>query len=46
VLLLYSLGIDAAVFTKKQRDYFEFLDRSRTDPVYAFRLLSSLDMAV
>ncbi|OQV00754.1 AAA domain-containing protein [Cladophialophora immunda] len=42
VLLLNALGIDTDVFTKKQRDYFEFLDQSRTDPTCAFRLLSSL----
>ncbi|KAH0843662.1 RNA-directed RNA polymerase [Fonsecaea pedrosoi] len=46
VLLLHSLGIKADVFLKKQREYFGFLDRSRTDPVFAFRLLSSLGMAV
>ncbi|OAP58356.1 hypothetical protein AYL99_07446 [Fonsecaea erecta] len=45
ILLLNSLAIDAAVFTKKQKEYFEFLDRSRADPVCAFRLLSSLGMA-
>ncbi|EXJ72719.1 uncharacterized protein A1O5_03866 [Cladophialophora psammophila CBS 110553] len=45
MLLLNSLGIDAAVFTKKQKEYFGFLDQSRTDPVCAFRLLSSLGMA-
>jgi hypothetical protein len=44
VLLLHSLGVTAAVFSKKQTEYFFFLESCRTDPRNAFRLLSSLGM--
>ena len=46
MLLLHSLGITSAVFSKKQAEYFEFLETSRTDPHSAFRLLSSLGMII
>lgn len=39
---MHSLGIETAVFAEKQRQYFEFLEQSRTDARFAFRLLSSL----
>lgn len=44
VLLLHFLGITLGVFSKKQAEYFEFLEACRTDPRSAFRLLSSLGM--
>ncbi|KIX05706.1 uncharacterized protein Z518_03678 [Rhinocladiella mackenziei CBS 650.93] len=44
VLLLHSLGITTTTFTKKQAEYFDFLEQSRTDPRCAFRLLSSIEM--
>ncbi|KIW73618.1 hypothetical protein PV04_01721 [Phialophora macrospora] len=44
VLLLHSLGVEAAVFVEKQRQYFDFLEQSRSNPRCAFRLLSSLGL--
>ncbi|ETI27931.1 hypothetical protein G647_00380 [Cladophialophora carrionii CBS 160.54] len=45
VLLLHSLGVEAAVFIEKLRQYHDVLEQSRTDPRCAFRLLSSLGQA-
>ena len=42
--MLHSLGITSAVFSKKQAEYFEFLETCRSNPRSAFRFLSSLGM--